>query len=367
MWATRTYLTGALGSRHRDEAFGDPFELPPDRAYAETCAAIGSVMLAWRLLLATGEERFADAIERTLYNAVLPGLSLDGSAFFYTNPLQLRDRSVVTGTASARRQSWYPCACCPPNLMRTLSTFEQRLATTDDHGIQLHQLASASIATELGGAPIRLRVETAMPWQGSLLVEVEEASSAPWALEVRVPQWLESAVVRVGGEEVAFAPSNQRISIERAWSAGDRLEVELAMSPRMTLPDHRIDAVRGCAALERGPLVYCVEAADLPPDVHLDDIELAHEGTVATSGAVGLPQTFSAIEAAVRAETDARGESREWPYVDPVESNLSAPGPTMAVQAIPYFALANREAGPMRVWLPTTRGGSIGSTPAEEG
>ena len=142
MWATRTYLTGALGSRHRDEAFGDPFELPPDRAYAETCAAIGSVMLAWRLLLATGEERFADAIERTLYNAVLSGLSLDGSAFFYTNPLQLRDRSVVTGTASARRQSWYPCACCPPNLMRTLSTFEQRLATTDDHGIQLHQLAS---------------------------------------------------------------------------------------------------------------------------------------------------------------------------------------------------------------------------------
>ena len=139
------------------------------------------------------------------------------------------------------------------------------------------------------------------------------------------------------------------------------------MSPRVTLPDHRIDAVRGCAALERGPLVYCVEAADLPPDVHLDDIELADEGTLTTTGAVGLPQTFAAIEAAARARTDARGEPRDWPYVDAVEPGLSAPGSTMAVRAIPYFAWANRDPGPMRVWLPTTRGGSIRSTPAEEG
>ena len=114
MWATRTYLTGAVGSRHRDEAFGDAYELPSDRAYAETCAAIASVMLAWRLQLATGQERFADAIERTLYNAVLPGLSLDGTHFFYSNPLQLRARAVATGVARASRAEWYPCACCRP-------------------------------------------------------------------------------------------------------------------------------------------------------------------------------------------------------------------------------------------------------------
>src|SRR5688572_15539795 len=131
MWASRTYLTGALGSRHRDEAFGDAFELPSDRAYAETCAAIASVMLGWRLLLATGEARFADAIERTLYNAVLPGVGSDGMSFFYTNPLHLRERAELTGRTVGSRQPWYSCACCPPNIMRTLSSFEHLLATSD--------------------------------------------------------------------------------------------------------------------------------------------------------------------------------------------------------------------------------------------
>ena len=154
MWATRTYLTGALGSRHRDEAFGEPFELPSDRAYAETCAAIASVMLSWRLLLATGEARFADALERTLYNAVLPGVGLDGTSFFYTNPLHRRASLEVSGNATGSRRPWYPCACCPPNLMRTLSSFEHLLATADGGGIAIAQWATSSIEASLEGGPV---------------------------------------------------------------------------------------------------------------------------------------------------------------------------------------------------------------------
>ena len=132
MVATRSYLTGGVGSRHSDEAFGDPFELPPDRAYAETCAAIASVMLAWRLLLATGDPACADVIERTILNGVMSGVSATGTEFFYVNPLQRRTNGAAASAVSpgdGRRQPWFPCACCPPNVMRTLSSWPQYLAT----------------------------------------------------------------------------------------------------------------------------------------------------------------------------------------------------------------------------------------------
>lgn len=362
MWARRTYLTGALGSRHRDEAFGDPFELPPDRAYAETCAAIGSVMLAWRLLLATGETRFADAIERTLYNAVLSGLSLDGAAFFYTNPLHRREGSVATGTSALERQPWYPCSCCPPNLMRTLSTFEHLIATASADGVQLHQLASASIQTEHNGVPLRLRVESGLPWDGRVAVEVLEAPTEPWTLELRLPGWLRSGVLRVAGQAEALDAGAGRVSSHRRWVAGDRLEVEMDLPARVTVADERIDAVRGCLALERGPLVYCVEAADLPEGVGPDDFEIEPGGDAVTVPAQGLPEAFVAIEAPGRVREGGASVGREWPYVDASTQGQVWSQRPQTIRAIPYFAWANRRPGPMRVWLPTAVGRTIAST-----
>ena len=352
MWASRIYLTGALGSRHRDEAFGEAFELPPDRAYAETCAAIGSTMLAWRLLLATGEPRFAEALERTLYNGVLPGLSLDGTAFFYTNPLHVRDGSIATGNAANQRRSWYPCACCPPNLMRTLATFEHLVATVDDTGIQLQQFASGTIETEHLGAPVRLRVDTDLPWQGSLRIVVEAAPAQPWALQVRAPRWASSADVRLGKEDVPVVRGDGRFSVERVWSPGDQLEIEMAMPPRITLPDARIDAVRGCVALERGPLVYCLEGADLPAGAHIDALELDPTGERSLSSVAGLPDEVPAIEFEGRVRDADSQAQRDWPYADAAENAEPAPDAPTRLRAIPYFTWANRQPGPMRVWLP---------------
>ena len=271
MVESKMYLTGAVGSRHKDEAFGDPFELPPDRAYAETCAAIASAMLAWRLLLATGDPACADVLERTAYNAILPSLSSDGTAFFYVNPLQRRTHAVWSDPDEAGRQPWYACACCPPNIMRFIGSWPQVLATTTTDGVQLHQYASAEIAT--GG--LRLAVETAYPWSGEVRVTVIEAPDEPRELALRIPAWCDTALLRdadgaVGGRSV----DRRTIRETRVWRPGDSVVLELAMPPRVTAPHPHVDAIRGCAALERGPLVYAVETADIPAGIDLEDLAL---------------------------------------------------------------------------------------------
>ena len=351
MVATRSYLTGGVGSRHRDEAFGDPFELPPDQAYTESCAAIASVMLAWRLLLATGDPACADVIERTMTNGVLPGIGLDGTSFFYVNPLQRRTERVADAAGQGERQAWYACACCPPNLMRTLSSWQQLLATTDDGGIQLHQYAQAEVSATARGGAVRLAIESGYPWDGRVSVEVLEAPDAPWTLSLRRPAWADAASV-AWPEAAAEAGSRGAGVLARTavWRAGDRVVLDLPMRPRLTVPDPRIDAVRGSVAIERGPVVYCVETADLPAGIELEDVavepgraapeELGRDDLAA--GLIGL--TIEAIHRPA-------GEPG-WPYgTGPAVDGEHGPAP-IGVGAIPYFAWANRDVEAMRVWLP---------------
>ncbi|MET0415863.1 MAG: beta-L-arabinofuranosidase domain-containing protein, partial [Actinoplanes sp.] len=318
MMRTRTYLTGGMGSRHRDEAFGDPYELPPDRAYAETCAAIASVMLAWRLLLATGEAGYADAIERTMYNGVLPGISLTGTRFFYTNPLQRRTRRAPGGTG--QRQAWYPCACCPPNLMRMLSSWQQYLATYDDSGIQLHQYATAEIRTPL----THLRIRTRYPWDGRITVHFVRTSAEPWTLALRVPRWCRSATLT--GPDGTLAVSAGVVKRHRRWEPGDVVELSLDLPPRITEPDPRIDAVRGCVAVERGPLVYCLESADAPTRAEIEELSWDPDRDLIRMPRPDMAEPMIGITVPVRGGSTAG--------------------------AIPYFAWANRGVGGMRVWIP---------------
>ena len=187
-YLTKTYLTGGQGSRHRDEAFGDPYELPPDRAYNETCAAIASVMWNWRLLLATGRRRYADELERALYNAVAVGLSEDGTHFFYANPLQLRPGHDGSSEDSpSARLPWYACACCPPNLARLGASLHHYVATGGGDGVQLHLYAAGRIRVELQAGLVELDVATAYPWQPEVTVRVVRSPSAPWELALRQP------------------------------------------------------------------------------------------------------------------------------------------------------------------------------------
>ncbi|HSL33623.1 MAG TPA: beta-L-arabinofuranosidase domain-containing protein [Candidatus Limnocylindrales bacterium] len=335
MVATKMYLTGALGSRHRDEAFGDPFELPPDLAYAETCAAIASVMLAWRLLLATGDPDCADVIERTIYNGVLPALSADGTAFFYVNPLQRRTHRAWAEPGEGERRSWYACACCPPNLMRMLSSWQQYLATTDDGGVQIHQYATVEISAPAADGDVRLAVETDYPWDGSVRVTVVVTPDQPWELALRVPGWCESATLRIasGTETVATssaaAGGDRMLRETRTWRPGDAVELVLDMPVRITTPDPRVDALRGTVALERGPLVYCVETADLPPGAELEAVSLPGDASTSTMPRPDL-----------------------GPSVVGLTASGSIAGSAGEIRAVPYFAWANREVAAMRVWMP---------------
>jgi DUF1680 family protein len=337
---TRTYLTGGMGSRHRDESFGDPYELPPDRAYAETCASIAAVMLGWRLLLATGEAGYADAIERVLYNGVLPGVSLAGTRFFYVNPLQRRTDRAVEPPGHGERAPWYPCACCPPNLMRTLASLEQYLATSDDTGIQLHQYAAADLTAQVAGGAVRLAVRTGYPWQGRVTVEVVEAPGRPWTLSLRVPQWCRSAALSGPDGAGPLAAGAGYAELTRRWTAGEVAALELELPVRVTEPHPRVDAVRGCVAVERGPLVYCLESADLPPGVALEELRWDPRREPAEVPRPDLADAVVGIAVPV-----VRGLAAGGPAAADGEAGLTA-------GAVPYFAWANRGAGAMRVWIP---------------
>jgi DUF1680 family protein len=347
MVATKTYLTGGVGAHHQDESFGDPYELPNERSYCETCAAIASVMLSWRLLMITGESKYADLIERTLYNGFLGGLSLDGQKYIYANPLQVREGHLAGGNdGDYSRKPWFHCACCPPNVMRTLASLEHYVLIGGEGEIRLHQYMTGSYSAEVNGAEATVRVETSYPWDGQVRVVVEAAPGGEWGLTVRVPGWANGATVGVNGDSVDGRLHDGWLTVHRTWEAGDELILDIPLDVRLTRSDPRVDVNRGAVALERGPLVYCLEAVDNPghrlDDVVIDTARLPEARPVSILGGV---VTISA-GAAVR----TRSGSAWWPYPDTTAG--SAEGADTSLTAVPYFAWGNRDEGGMRVWIP---------------
>ncbi|TLS44231.1 glycoside hydrolase family 127 protein [Streptomyces montanus] len=366
--ARRTYLTGGMGSHHRDESFGDDFVLPPDRAYSETCAGVASVMLSWRLLLATGEPRFADLAERTLFNVVAASPSEDGRAFFYANTLHRRRRGTAlrTDTDSPRADSglrapWFAVSCCPTNVARTLAQLSGYVATADEHGVQLHQYADAEIVTTLDdGRAIGLRTRTDYPAGGVVTVRITRSTDRPWILSLRVPDWTAGAtawLVDPDGVRSPAAPGTAEVT--RVFRAGDEVRLELPVSPRWIRADPRIDAVRGTLAVQRGPLVYCAESTDLPGGRDVDAVRVDPR-TPPRDG----PDDSTVTVAGELTEADEASEPNEqrataWPYEPHSHPSPRPEGRTTAagrteIVLVPYRSWANRGPSTMRVWLPTT-------------
>lgn len=364
MVASRTYLTGGLGSRHLGESFGDPYELPPDRAHAETCAAIGSVMLAHRLHLATGDHRYADHVERTALNAVLAGLSLDGSHFFYSNPLQRRTTAagVHEGPMANGRAAWFACACCPPNVMRFLATVPDLLVTVDGTTLHVGQFASGPVRAQVGGSPVALRVETDYPWSGAVSIRVEATTGPDWELALRVPAWCEGAeLARNASAPVAVASGEVRL--RGPWRAGDAVELRLAMPARVTVPDPLIDAVRGTVAVEQGPVVYALESDDLPPGTELEGAMIEGIEKPAEVGGAGSVDRGGLPTVGLRLLEREPGAAAPWPYytASGERSRSSRAARTLHGSAIPYFAWGNRSPLGMRVWIPVSSTGCHGA------
>jgi DUF1680 family protein len=342
MTAYKMHLTGAFGARFTGESFGDAYELPSDRCYCETCAAIASMMWNWRLLLATGKARYADLLERSLYNGFLSGVSLDGQRYFYVNPLQSR--------GGIERPEWYGCACCPPNVMRQIALLAHYVATVSEDGLQIHQYAATKIRAELPGrGPVALRMETNYPHDGQAKLIVEEASGSTWQLALRIPGWCPEASLRVNGEAGGVLPKGGEYArIERNWQPGDEVELDLPMQPRLIEPNPRIDAIRGSLAIERGPLVYCLEAVDQPADLDLLDVRINPQAPLQTTWRADL------LGGVVTVETEGTAvDVSNWgdDLYRPI-SMESLPQQRVQLTAVPYYAWANRGPGTMRVWIP---------------
>lgn len=343
--ARRTYITGGMGSHHMDEAFGEDFVLPADRSYCETCAGVASIMLSWRLLLATGEARFAELIERTLFNVIATSPSADGKSFFYANTLHQRspqteasqnEEGVAIRGGSIGRQAWFEVSCCPPNLARTLGSLHGYVASKTERGVYLHQLVSADVSTTLSsGEHVRFSVDTIYPEDGLVKIMVHEAPTAGVELSVRIPSWALESKLDHSGQQLDCHPGNYTTLLV---GTGDRITLTLPISTRASFPDPRIDAVRGTVAFERGPEVLALESIDLPENWSLDD--------VLATGRVADTESGPMVEL-----TNAVAETVTWPFGPPAASETQ---PTVEVPLIRYHEWAERGPSAMRVFTPLT-------------
>ncbi|MEU4093638.1 beta-L-arabinofuranosidase domain-containing protein [Streptomyces sp. NPDC026673] len=361
--ARRTHLTGGMGSHHSDEGFGEDFVLPPDRAYSETCASVASLMLGWRLLLATGDPRYADLAERTLYNVIAASPADDGRSFFYANTLHQRVRATVPPSdsdsprpAPGLRAPWYAVSCCLPNVARTLAALGGYVATADADGLQLYQYADAEITTRTpGGERVALRMRTDYPEGGTVVVTVDEAPEGRWSLALRVPGWADGAwLVVPGGQRRPVRPG--MAVVPGTLRPGDEVRLELPVTPRWVHPDPRVDAVRGTVAVERGPVVYCAESPDLPDGRDVDAV------TVDPSVA---PRDGAGGRVVVTGELTGAHSTGWWPYLHdrpPVPAAVRT-----ELTLVPYLSWASRGPSTMRVWLPVTPGAAGEPDPAPEG
>ncbi|MBM3216651.1 glycoside hydrolase family 127 protein [Candidatus Poribacteria bacterium] len=338
MTERRMYITGGVGARHEGEAFGGDYELPNERAYSETCGAIANAIWNWRMLLATGEERFADVFELATYNGSLAGIALDGRHYFYVNPLASR--------GGHHRQRWFGCACCPTNIIRLVGEIPGSLYTTSDEGIWAHLYAQSTARIAFGGQTVTLVQRTDYPWDGVVRFDVTPESPGEFSIFLRIPGWSEGAHVSVNGERagVRVSPGGY-FELRRRWESGDSIKLDIPMPVRAFVSHPRVEATAGRFAIKRGPIVYCVESTDnADADVWASAMQLGSPvRTQWESDLLGGIVTLS-CEGVL---DDAQAWERRL-FLS-VEQTLG--GTSRTLTAAPYYAWDNRQAGPMTVWV----------------
>jgi len=342
------YITGGIGSTHHGEAFSFDYDLPNDTIYAETCASIGLIFFASRMLQLRARGEYADVMERALYNTVLAGMSQDGKHYFYVNPLEVwPDASRKNpGKHHVRptRPGWFGCACCPPNVARLIASLGQYAYGASDDTAYIHLFVGGEANVSLASGDVRLRMETSYPWNGRVAVTVETGGAKTFRLAVRIPSWCESAQLQVNGEQLSLAAvlHDGYAYVEREWQDGDVLELVLDMSvQRMQAhPSLRVNA--GKTAIMRGPLVYCVEEVD--NGALITSLLLPTEAELTVRYEEQLLGSCVVIEGeGWREDGEAWGESLYRPAMK-VKTKAK-------LTFIPYYLWANRGEGEMAVWV----------------
>jgi len=344
----RMYITGGIGSTHHGEAFTFDYDLPNDTVYAETCASIGLIFFAHRMLLLEPQAAYADVMERALYNVVIGSMAADGRHFFYVNPLEVWPEACRKSPGKHHvkpvRQPWFGCACCPPNLARLITSLGRYIWTADDRTLYAHLYIGNETTVAFGGTPVRVRMESALPWEGTARLAVSPEAPVRFRLALRLPGWLAGKPrIRLNGEDVRDARTEHGyVIIERQWRDGDAVELMLPMEAAWMEAHPAVRADRGKVALVRGPLVYCFEEADNGP-------------------------LLAALSVSPEAEPDVRMEDTPWgriaviraegwrddpePFGDALYRKAKAAKRPVTLTAIPYFLWGNRGEGEMAVWI----------------
>jgi hypothetical protein len=347
--STQLYITGGVGARSQGEAFGDAYELPNQSAYCETCAAIGNAFFNQRMHLLTGDAKYVDVLERVLYNGLLSGVALSGDRFFYPNPL--------ASAGNVQRSPWFSCACCPVNVARFIPSIGGYVYARGAAALYVNLYVGGGAETSLGGTTVRLEQETEYPWDGRVTIAVNPEQPAEFDLMLRVPGWARGASVpgdlyqevqrgrttpppRVSINSTAVATPLERgyLRVRRRWSAGDRVQLDLPMPVRLTRAHASVEANRARVAIERGPIVYCVEAVD-QPDGRVHHLWLPADAAFSAEHRPDLLGGVTVLRTEARAQERGAG--------DAVRTS------TVALTAVPYHVWAHRGAGEMAVWIPT--------------
>jgi len=345
------YVTGGVGARAQWEAFGDPYELPNAQAYGESCAAIGNMMWNWRMLTASGEAKFADVIERALYNGINSGMSLDGTTYCYRNPLAFDPSS-----GEKIRNPWYDVTCCPPNLERTLSSLPGYFYSTSKDGLYVHLYDNSVLDWHLeDGTPLKIQQKTNYPWDGDVELTVAPSEPHEFTLYVRIPSWAHGASASVNGKPQTGVKAGEYLAIRRTWAAGDAVKLGFPMSTEAIASNPRVAENRGRVAVRRGPIIYCMEELDQPTGVTFADVSL----DLSPRGGTEFQHDYKAEMLDGIVVLHHRGGVLESASADEVlygPANLAAPKTRLTdISLIPYYVWANRQSCAMQVWVPYIR------------
>ena len=333
--STRMYVTGGFGPSASNEGFTSDYDLPNDTAYAETCASVAFVFWAQRMLNLELDGRYADLLERALYNGALSGLSRDGENYFYENKLE--------SDGSHRRWAWHPCPCCTMNVSRLVASIGGYFYSTGPGLVAVHLYGGNAATLEVDGKPVRLTEESRYPWSGRIHITVEPEASQHFSLHLRIPGWADGAHAAVNGDAVDLPRSTNHgyLDLTRDWTPGDVVELDLPMQPARIFANPRVREDLGKVAVRRGPLVYCLEQAD-NGETPLPQLSLPREAPLEADERRDL---FDGIIAMTARGTAIDGWGDDLYRGDPPKASAAT------LTAIPYFLWANREPGPMSVWL----------------
>ena len=353
------YITGGVGARHQGEAFGADYELPNLTSYNETCAAISMVYLFHRMFLLHGDAKYIDCLERSLYNGVISGMSVDGGRFFYPNPLSSDGKYAFNADNTVERQPWFGCACCPSNLCRFIPSFPGYMYAVNGRDVYVNLFAGNTATIHVENKEVVLEQVTDYPWDGDITLTVRKNQAKAFNMMVRIPGWVDrnpvpsdlyrfnddvlgSYSVKVNGQEVKTEKRKGYLCINRQWKKGDVVSIHFDMPVRTVVANHRVSDDRGRVAVERGPLVYCAEGAD-NKDFSIFNFLMPRlpRFSVADRQIAGLRDVNFSVKA-----VEVNGQAVE------MNDNGEVVARPATLTMIPYYAWNHRGPGLMEVWMP---------------